>query len=435
MSRNRITLIAVFILVALLATFAGSNQNDNWTPLYSNSFSSPFGTQFLYEMLSEDPSRVIREIPAPLADYERIRLETKGQTLMIINGGYNPDRFELELLQQRVDDGMNLFIAARPGPGLARWLGLTTRAVEGGNVLIDYVRELIVTEATLDFPGLQTADGQIPEFRTDASFLTATLGIRGWSASEREDESGEEEHADTGEDESGPEPEPQTDEITTPDVRITWLAEHDGKAIFARIEREGAGTVWLLTSPLLLTNYHIWNPDFEATTAAVISHLPHTPLLWDEYYKPLGPLAGNPLSVMLDNRALSAAWFSMLALVLLFLLFRVKRTQRAVPVIEPPRNATLAHLERVSALFQQKDRELRVLDERIRYLAFALDMDEPSADEAIMKPLAEKHRVPEEQLSRVMRSYGVPPAGKNELNELNSEIDKLLSSIMSLQER
>ena len=419
MNKTRIGLIAAFIVaVVALSWSLGSSDNENWTRLYTNKLSSPLSTKFLFDMLRDGTSREVREIPAPLADYERIRLETEGQTLVIINGGYNPDQHELGLLQQRVDDGMNLFIAARPGPGLTRWLGLTSRAIEGENVLMDYVRDLIVTQTELEFPGLQLPDGQSLNFRTDASFINVSLELRQRPVSEDSDET-----------------ETDIETATAPEPQITWLAKHNDRPVFARIEREGAGTVWLLTAPLLLTNYHIWNPDYEATTAAIVSHIPDTPLLWDEYYKPLGPLSGNPLSVMLANRALSAAWFSMLALVLLFLLFRVKRTQRAVPVVEPPKNATLAYLERVSTLFQQKDKSLRVLDERIRYLAFALGLDEPTSDGAIIKRTAEKYRLPEDELGRVMRSYGAPPAGKNELNELSSEIDKLLESLMSMKER
>ena len=418
MKRDRIILITAFVLLVggvIWSMFAP--QSDNWAPLYSRQFDSPFGTQFLYELLQDDVSREMREIPAPLADYQRIGLETDGETWILINGVYAPDREELRMLQERVDAGMNAFIAARPGAGLSRWLGVRSREFEGENLLADYLREISTASVDIGFPNIQ--GDALPAFRTEASFLT------GWLepiSAELDEEPDTENEAD---DESDSEPQPQ------PQPQITTLAEHDGKAIFVRIEREGAGTVWLLTSPLLLTNYHIWNPEFEATTAAIISHLPDTPLLWDEYYKPLGPIYGNPLSVMLANPALAAAWFSMLALVLLFLLFRVKRTQRAVPVIEPPSNATLAHLERVSALFQQKDRELRVLDERIRYLAFVLDMDEPSAEEAIIKRMAEKHRIPADKLGRVMRAYGNPPAGKNDLNELNEHIDGLMKTLRS----
>jgi len=420
MKNKRLILSLTLVLLVggiLWSLFAP--RGDNWTPLYSRHFDSPFGTQFLYEMLRDDATREMREIPAPLADYPRIGLETDGDTWIVINGVYAPDREELRMLQTRVDAGMNAFIAARPGLGLSRWLGVTSHDFEGEYVILDYLRELRQIKANLEFPNLQA--GTLPVFRTEASFLSSWLQITSPYLDEAPDPDVDSES----------QPASESVKAKQPPARITTLAEHDGKAIFVRIDREGAGTVWLLTSPLLLTNYHIWNPEFEATTAAIISHLPDTPLLWDEYYKPLGPTQVNPLSVMLANPALAAAWFSMLALVVLFLLFRVKRTQRAVPVIEPPSNATLAHLQRVSTLFQQKDRELRVLDERIRYLAFALDMDEPSADDAIIKRMAEKNRLPEDELGRVMRAYGNPPAGKDDLKKLNQYIDRLMKILRS----
>lgn len=428
MNKTRIALIAIFSLTILAVTWSAlSTDNDNWTPLYTNKFSSPFSTQFLFELLNEDINRKVREIPAPLADYERINLKTKGETLVIINGGYNPDQFELELLKKRVNEGMNLFIAARPGPGLTSWLGLTSQEIEGENVLMDYISELVVNQTLLKFPGLSSTDEITPEFRTEASFLTVSLKHQNHQDRVSDDE---------GEDDTDAKAEDIREEQNVHEnLQITWLAKHNNKPIFARIEREDAGTVWLLTSPLLLSNYHIWNPNYEATTAAIISHMPDTPLLWDEYYKPLGPLSGNPLSVMLDNRALSAAWFSMLSLTFLFLMFRVKRTQRPVPVVEPPKNATLNYLEKVSTLFQQKDKNLRVLDERILYMAFLLDLDKPTSDEAIIKRTAQKHRLPENQLRRVMRSYSTPPASHNELKELNSDIDKLLKLLMNMKER
>jgi hypothetical protein len=410
MSKERIILLLAFLLLAGgVAWSMLASGGENWTPVYSRQFDSPFGTQFLYDLLQDDASHELREIPAPLADYPRIGLETDGDTWILINGIYSPDQHELKLLQERVDAGMNAFIAAQPGSGLSKWLGVKSRDFEGQNLLRDYLREISQATVDLDFPAIR--GDALPAFQTEASFLTSWLEPEAAGIDEESVTNSE------GNDDSQPQPQPQ----------LTILAEHDGKPIFVRIEREGAGTVWLLTSPLLLTNYHIWKPEFEATTAAIISHLPDTPLLWDEYYKPLGPIQGNPLSVMLANPALSAAWFSMLALMLLFLLFRVKRTQRAVPVIEPPKNATLNHLERVSTLFQQKDRELRVLDERIRYLAFVLDIEEPTTDEAIIKRLSEKHRLPAGGLDRVMRAYGRPAGSKKDLKELNDQIDKLLT--------
>lgn len=107
----------------------------------------------------------------------------------------------------------------------------------------------------------------------------------------------------------------------------------------------GRGRLVLCSVPLALTNFNLLKADNARLAAAVLSTLPPHSLVWDEFYKAGRTEAGTPLRYLLSQPPLRWAWFLTLALAFLFMVVRARREQRAIPIVEPPRNATreLAH--------------------------------------------------------------------------------------------
>jgi hypothetical protein len=61
-------------------------------------------------------------------------------------------------------------------------------------------------------------------------------------------------------------------------------------------------------------------------------------------------LGQSPLSFILSQRALKWAWFTLLGASLLFVLFRSKRKQRIIPILQPNKNTTLAYAQLLGSL-------------------------------------------------------------------------------------
>lgn len=137
----------------------------------------------------------------------------------------------------------------------------------------------------------------------------------------------------------------------------------------------GDGAFYLQTSPIAFTNYHLVKKNGQQYTEKVFSHLQKGPIYWDDFShvpaavgrgnnwanhrNPLEPKDG-PLDYILSQPPLAWAWYTLLALGLLYILFRAKRQQRMIPVIAKNRNTSLAFISTISRLHFTGDNHRRI---------------------------------------------------------------------------
>ncbi len=375
------------VVVLVLITGLLQQQSVSWFENYSRYQESPFGTRFIYDILDDRTGGKITPVPFPPADFARSQIDTESATWLNISQSYDPDSLETAILSARVENGMNAFIATRPGGSLTRWLGVYYSPEDDDFPLL--IRMEKPEKVPITFEKLAQAEAG---FSADKDFVGGYLAPQAYAL---------------GDD-------------------ISVLAKADGRPIFVRV-RKGEGSVYLLSAPRLLTNYAVWEPELEPVVAAILSHLPETPLIWDEYYETGFASGTHPLRVVLAQPGLSAAWFTLLVLAALFLLFRVKRTARAVPLIPEPKNATAGHIKKLSRLYEQTDRQGKIIEKRIRYLASRLGIESPElyTDEKEIARVSEKFGISREELLTVMSHYGSAGGSKGNLSELSNTIDKL----------
>jgi len=92
---------------------------------------------------------------------------------------------------------------------------------------------------------------------------------------------------------------------------------------------EKNGQFILHTNPFAFTNYHILN-DKEDYAATVLSYIPKNQLIWDNNYKSGRRVITSPLRYILQNTALKWAFYISMFGLILFVIFRGKRTQRII---------------------------------------------------------------------------------------------------------
>lgn len=150
----------------------------------------------------------------------------------------------------------------------------------------------------------------------------------------------------------------------------------------------GDGDFYLHSNPIAFTNYFLADTlDNQAYVAAVLSYLPPGGnIYWDEFSRsyrppPPPPSGNNPqgpdfgqrqflspnhaLSYILGQPGLAAAWFLLLGLCLLYLLFRGKRRQRIIPYLAPRRNDSRQFLETVARLGQLNGKHWALATEEV----------------------------------------------------------------------
>ena len=156
----------------------------------------------------------------------------------------------------------------------------------------------------------------------------------------------------------------------------------------------GDGAFYLSAVPLAFTNYGLLGGDGAAYAAAALSYLPTQPTFWDAYAKPQRTASATPLRFVLAHPALRWAYFVALFGVVLFILFRGRRWQRAVPVVAPPPNRARGFVETVGRLYHQHGDDRDLVEKKARYFLdrlrgvlneTGLDFSEASRDDIARK--------------------------------------------------
>ena len=164
----------------------------------------------------------------------------------------------------------------------------------------------------------------------------------------------------------------------------------------------GKGEVIVSSTPLAFSNAALTGDgDAAAYVGAVLDALPQQPVLWDDYNKPYQARAQTPLRYVLQTPPLRWAYLLLILAGLLYVAFRGRRWQRAVPVVAPPPNAQREFARTVGRLhFVHRDearlarRMRRVFLDRIRT---TLRIAEPDLSPDTARLAAVRAGVPEDE--------------------------------------
>lgn len=126
------------------------------------------------------------------------------------------------------------------------------------------------------------------------------------------------------------------------------------------------GQFILHTNPFAFTNYHLLD-DKEDYAATVLSYIPKHQIIWDNNYKSGRKVITSPLRYILQNTALKWAFYISMFSLILFVIFRGKRTQRIIPVIDKLDNATVDFTKTIGELYYQHGDFSNIIEKKIQY--------------------------------------------------------------------
>lgn len=182
------------------------------------------------------------------------------------------------------------------------------------------------------------------------------------------------------------------DEIDSTRTSIVAVNEH-GLAVTIRIQW-GKGALYLNSTPMAFTNYHLLGGTNDGFAETSLSHLPNRPLTQTVFYH-LGRMeAGTPLRFILSNEPLRWAYYLTILSILLFMVFEAKRKQRIIPIIKPLANTTLDFVSTIANLYLQKQDYKNIAEKKIVYFLdsiktnYLLDLFHPT--EMLIHALARK---------------------------------------------
>ncbi len=179
----------------------------------------------------------------------------------------------------------------------------------------------------------------------------------------------------------------------------------------------GGGYFYFHSTPIAFTNFQLKEKESFEYASKVFSHLPEGKIYWDEYNKDYHSTQGNrdrkfsdtPLQYILSQPALRWWWYTMLAGLLLYVLFRARRKQRVIPVYEGNTNTSLEFIQTIGRLyFQQNDHKKLAVQEMKLFLWHIRDrysLPTQTINEDLIKRLALKSEVDKEEIEKIFNEY------------------------------
>ena len=390
-SMQRLVLIGggVLLIAALVIGLRGSGQNWSWYLSYAHEDNNPYGMSVLYHLLpafNAGERSMVTQAPADLD------LRAFAGTYFSIGHHSGLSPADLDSLAAWAALGNTVFLAHEALPDYLPGLD-SSRLPHAEQVTPASVDTLPYAEAmtpasmdTLPYAEAMTPASmdtfftaeitltqpdwhmelELPALRlnfSQAPFKTAEdhkLVYRVWNKDE-------------------PFPwsliQPDSLRILFPEVRTLGLAEGMAKgqdkfrgANLVELP-VGRGRMLIFTTPMALANFYLVQPDGRDYAERVLSHLTPGDLLWDAGTRntttPYQP-AESPLRFVLNHPALRMAWYLLLLIGLLYLVFRSRRRQAAIPLLNPKSNQSLEYLNTVAKLYYQQRSDHRAIGEMMR---------------------------------------------------------------------
>ena len=333
----------------------------NWTPTYSGKDKIPFGT-WIFRNSFDDlfPGSTVTVNYESF--YERWYKDSTNCNLFIITDDFSPDSLDLDILLRKAKAGSDILIAS------SRWAKEFSGLL---NIKIKRVPASLLDSATT----LQNRKGE----KWGKPYRFTKLIQTTW--------------------------------FELPDTtNATPLGKGNKHINYVQVPY-GKGCFFLHAQPQVFTNYHLLYNDhhyLEEVLAWLPTNANRTE--WDEYYKPFRKESHSPVNVILSQKALRAAYQTLLIGLILYILTNARRRQRSVPVLPSKANLSLDFVQTIGLLFfnQKNHKDLLkkifvVFSEQISSRYFLRLEFTP----AFYQKLALKSAVSEQIINRIFRRYEV----------------------------
>jgi hypothetical protein len=146
----------------------------------------------------------------------------------------------------------------------------------------------------------------------------------------------------------------------------------------------GKGRFYLHCDPRSFSNYFLLQKSNYHYMEQLLQALPEKPehIYWDDHYNKVNLASqkernkngdGNDgdgssfWDAVFSNPALTAAFWIVLLLMMLYILFNIKRRQRAIPVIKPVQNSSVKFAEAIAGVYLKEKNNKTIAEKMINY--------------------------------------------------------------------
>ncbi|WP_299528697.1 DUF4350 domain-containing protein [Ulvibacterium sp.] len=387
--------IAVFTIALLMLMQYNKPKKINWFPSYVEHHKIPYGTYILNRVLVNFFGDKITQVRTSPFEFLTDHSDIEG-TYFFVNDHIQFGETELHTLLDWTARGNNLFIAAG---GFEEQL-LDTLHVEIGTLYADFGEQgdqfhrLVHPMLSRNSPYTFNKDGYAAYFEALDTLNTIILGA----------------------------------------VEISSGVDSIQTAQFDVIKQKfGEGEIILSLFPKAFTNYFMLKENNKDYTAGLLSYLDGSQTIYmDNHYKAGKAVFTSPMHIFLSTKELKWAYYIILIGALFYVVFEGKRKQRAIPLIRPLKNQTLAFTRTIADMYFEKGEQKQIAEHKmayfLEYLRSRFYLDTQNRDKGFYANLASRsHHSPEEikELFNFMEKLKVrTEISDMELKKLNTLIEK-----------
>ncbi len=327
--RSKIALYSIgAVIVFMMIAEVTKPKAINWRDSFSAADKIPLGCYIMFNELQtfSDDDIIVSE--QSIYEYLKKVDSTTPKTLVFINNRIYFDSEESNALMDFVEKGNSVFMSGTSVYGNV--LDSINISIEGQYTNL-YKKE---SESKFTSPSLQKNNRIFKDVIENSHFIsvdTLNTTILGTAITKNEDD---------------------IEETNANFVKVS-VGENNGHFI-------------LHTNPFAFTNYHLME-DKADYAATVLSYLPKQQIIWDNNYKSGRKVITSPLRYILQNTALKWAFYISMFGLILFVIFRGKRVQRIIPVINKLENATVDFTRTIGELYYQHGDFTNIIEKKIQY--------------------------------------------------------------------
>lgn len=383
-----IPLVLVFAGIVYLQMTAP--KPINWSKTFLQKDKIPFGSKALYDVLEQSAfkDRITTNKKNIYQSNEENRYKEDGYSLLFVNDNLGFDDIESKLLLESVTKGNKVFLAFNNIGGL--------------------IKDTLKLNTNLDFSYF------VPDSKGEAFEIFYHKGLKDQKKYEYP---------------SGITP----IYFTTFDTSITKVIASDksNNPLFISC-KIGKGTIYLLSTPEVLTNYTIANKPSKEFAYTCLSYLDTPKIIWDEHYKTHITKVDSELQFIFKNDSLYAAYSLTILGTLLFMFFNLRRKQRAIPVVAPPSNSSVEFVEVIGNVYFNSKNHKIIAEEKINSFLETIrtkfQVNTRLFDDALYTRVSKLSGIPLEEIKQLFNFIDQIQFSKSiteqTLIELNTRIEK-----------
>lgn len=390
-------IIAVAALGLLLLVEYSKPKKINWFPSYVAQHKIPYGTYVLNDLMHNKLGDAVVPVYKPPFEFLMQNDSAKG-TYFLVNNSVRFGDAELDALLDWVSKGNTVFVASEDfEPQLLDTLNLEQIGFYNGDDLNPVYYHRLVNKHLERAQATFDQEYYTQVFNEVDTLNTVVLA------------------------------EVFNEENLKNDPRINVVKQPFGE-----------GEIILSLFPKAFTNYFILKDDNRTYTAGLLSYLKRDGKVYlDHHHKSGKSFYTSPMYIFLNTKEFKWAYYLVLIGALFYVIFEGKRKQRAIPIVTPLTNQTVAFTRTIANMYFENKRQKELVDHKaaylLEYIRTRLHLPTLKRDETFYRNLAARSNNSVDDIknlfSLIDRLTKQQKVSDLELGQLNKKIEEFKARI------